>query len=302
MLNSMENNFGMAGGDRSINNAGLSIQYTGIKYYPGVRILNAFLGTNTASLTSRETELLQKARQIVEEARANTASALELETALNDAICDISRYQTNQASGLPETKGLLEGDTAFGALLNGAADCDGYADAFYLLGNLAGFEVRYQHGDTRPAFTGETAEGTHLWNLIKLNGQWYMVDVTWGDREGGYPGAYDYIWLNMGADRALVTHIWDPETAAVPIAPQTDPDLFYFTRQGLQFFSLRDAAEYIANRKNAGQRFVQLMISGAYTGDDDFTDALNAAASGGGRYTYTTREIGEDVFLTVEWE
>lgn len=51
---------------------------------------------------------------------------------------------------------------------------------------------------------------THMWNLVKLNGKWYIVDTTWNDN---YKDAYIsanvkdknltcYNWLAIGADRA----------------------------------------------------------------------------------------------------
>lgn len=68
--------------------------------------------------------------------------------------------------------------SAYGALVEGEAKCMGYADAFMVLGKACGLDVRY------------IVSSTHAWNLIKLDGKWYHVDVTWEDPDmpGGNNG------------------------------------------------------------------------------------------------------------------
>ncbi|MCR5467925.1 MAG: InlB B-repeat-containing protein [Lachnospiraceae bacterium] len=52
--------------------------------------------------------------------------------------------------------------------------CAGYAQAFELLMNAVGIDC--------VAVTSDT----HEWNMVKVNGTWYCMDVTWDDYEGGY--------------------------------------------------------------------------------------------------------------------
>ncbi len=74
--------------------------------------------------------------------------------------------------------------TAYGALVTDSAGnansavCDGYTLAYeYLLQrvNIPCVMVAGHAGDS-----SETA-GTHSWNLVQLDGEWYEVDVTWDD-------------------------------------------------------------------------------------------------------------------------
>ena len=69
-------------------------------------------------------------------------------------------------------------DTIYGALVEKKALCEGYAKAFSYLCNRAGIENMIVYGWT---------EIYHMWNMVKLNGNWYHVDVTWGN-----PGFLDY--------------------------------------------------------------------------------------------------------------
>ena len=64
---------------------------------------------------------------------------------------------------------------AYGALINGKAVCQGYAEAYMMLCSLAGLQCY------RAA--GMAGDWSHLWNIVKLDGKYYHVDVTWMDTD-----------------------------------------------------------------------------------------------------------------------
>lgn len=73
----------------------------------------------------------------------------------------------------------------FGALVERSVVCEGYAKAFkYILDDL-NIECILVNG-TATNSTGKTE--AHMWNYIKLDENWYGVDVTWDDPVivGGY--------------------------------------------------------------------------------------------------------------------
>lgn len=65
-----------------------------------------------------------------------------------------------------------ENSTAYSCIVNGRAQCSGYADAFLQTAKACGIEARYVYNNT------------HAWNLVRLDGDWYHVDVTWEDPIG----------------------------------------------------------------------------------------------------------------------
>lgn len=67
-----------------------------------------------------------------------------------------------------------DADTAYGALINGKARCEGYTNAFSILLNLVGIE------NTKVFYFGEDNDQStgHIWNLVKINGSYYHVDTT----------------------------------------------------------------------------------------------------------------------------
>lgn len=71
-------------------------------------------------------------------------------------------------------------DTAFteeGALLLHSAVCEGYARAFSYLCGQAGLEELLVYGTADDG----TGVQTHAWNQVRIDGEWYHVDVTWDD-------------------------------------------------------------------------------------------------------------------------
>ncbi|WP_046228924.1 transglutaminase domain-containing protein [Paenibacillus algorifonticola] len=71
--------------------------------------------------------------------------------------------------------------TAYEALTTGSAVCQGYALLAYKMLSEAGITTRIAEG------TVDT--GDHAWNMVKLGGYWYHLDVTWDDPVSTDPAA-----------------------------------------------------------------------------------------------------------------
>lgn len=72
----------------------------------------------------------------------------------------------------------LKGETNYeteadGPVIYGKAVCEGYAKAFMYFTQSMGYEC--------VCAIGSASGVDHMWNMVKLNGQWYHVDVTWDD-------------------------------------------------------------------------------------------------------------------------
>lgn len=81
----------------------------------------------------------------------------------------------------------LEGEnvsTAYGALVEGHALCDGYTKAVALLLN--------EFGIKNGVMVSEKAN--HAWNVVRIGGRWYHLDATWGDMEQ-YGIDHDYFLI-----------------------------------------------------------------------------------------------------------
>lgn len=197
-----------------------TLEFRDCQYYPGKRIIHSVRNGTESSLTAREQETLKAARQMTS---GISGSDLEKEKAIHDLLCHHVTYRINQ------TKTRMDSDSAIGAILDGVADCDGYADAFYLLGSLSGLEVRYLNGDSRSEnerFRSSQSSKTnsHAWNMVKIYGKWTMLDVTWDD-ECGVGDNYHYVYFNTGADSEQKLHNWESQIMLTPVESGDTNDL-----------------------------------------------------------------------------
>lgn len=93
---------------------------------------------------------------------------------------------------------------AYGALVQGTAVCNGYAEAMALLLSCSGVENEFMTG---------TADGElHAWNRVCLDGKWYQVDATWDDPLPDRGSFVGHMYFNVTDDIMDDRHVWDEES------------------------------------------------------------------------------------------
>jgi hypothetical protein len=115
----------------------------------------------------------------------------------------------------------------YGALVQKKSVCAGYAVAYQYLLQKLGIECLYVRGNC-------TSGGAHAWNIVKLEGQYYHVDVTWGDgsntdaRKHRAEISYNYFGLTDAEIRLSRSIKRKPKAPAC-----TATACNYFVRKGL---------------------------------------------------------------------
>lgn len=237
-----------------------TITISDMTLYPGYEILRSVEEGTEEKLPSKLKKTLAEARSMADACR--TSDPLETAKNVQSAICSHVLYAMMGSTS--------DGDTAAGALLNGIADCDGYADTFYLVGSLAGLEVRYQPGvaSNYDLVENKLVTASHMWNLLKLDGSWRVVDVCWADRED----SIDYTWFNIGRDRASRSRTWH-EDLTVPLLETTDLSTRPETEYSVTSYETLDAAIREALEKEQ-QSFTIIFDSDNYDSRKDAFDLL----------------------------
>ncbi len=105
------------------------------------------------------------------------------------------------------------GQTAYGALVEGTAVCTGYADGFAYLAELAGLE----------GVSTYSAAVDHAWILATLDGARYFCDCTWDDGKNAKIGLIRHKYMLFNETNAADTNRigWD-STESVPGGPLED--------------------------------------------------------------------------------
>ena len=187
------------------------IVYT-LQEYPGTRVANAYLSGDTGWLSQDEMKLYKVAKEIAD--RINKADKKESPTAMS-IYFEIMKRATYLSGDMDHQPRFV---TAYGALIDGKANCQGYTDAFYMLGRMCGLNV---------GRIGGTANGgSHEWNTITYgDGKTYFIDVTAGDdtiqkTDGGKE--FSYIYFNAPVEIMQVTHSWDRSFEPPNLQPSVD--------------------------------------------------------------------------------
>lgn len=93
-------------------------------------------------------------------------SRFKKELYFHDWLCENVTYGTD---------GTQNSYTAYGALINGTAVCEGYSRAMQLLCDSVSIPCTVVYGNSNGV--------GHMWNIIDPGDGWYNLDVTWDDDE-----------------------------------------------------------------------------------------------------------------------
>ena len=96
------------------------------------------------------------------------------EKRIHDMICEKVVYDDNYMSSSPNPYN----QTVYSVFCTDSTVCAGYSQAMQLLCNAVGIDC------------GVVTSEEHEWNVVRLNGTWYYVDITWDDQDVGY--VYDF--------------------------------------------------------------------------------------------------------------
>jgi transglutaminase-like putative cysteine protease len=99
-------------------------------------------------------------------------------------------------------------NSAWGALVYGEAQCSGYARAMKALCDAAGIGCYYVHANST------SFNPSHQWNEVKVDGNWYIVDVQGDDTFG----VYEYFLLSDKTYMGKSLMDWDKKS--VPRCPK----------------------------------------------------------------------------------
>jgi len=120
---------------------------------------------------TQEDEVDKAVADILKELDLENKTDYERIVAVHDYICDNTEYET-------ASDGEHIRRTAYGALIDGKAVCQGYSLALYRLLLEAGIDNRIIFGQ---GIETAGASGSHTWNIVKLYGKYYYIDPTWDD-------------------------------------------------------------------------------------------------------------------------
>lgn len=155
---------------------------------------------------------------------------------------------------------------AYGALVNGKAVCDGYTKAFQYLLQKVGIQSFM--------VTGIGNGVKHAWNIVRIDGKYYNVDLTWDDQKSDI--IYTYFNITDEEIKSL-SHILDKESEGfAPVCTSTDANYFAVYGGKTNAFSADEIGEII---KRNGTRFHIYVTGNVNEFSDSFFNNLSAVGT-----------------------
>ena len=182
---------------------------------------------------------------------------------------------------------------AYGALVEGKAVCEGYAEAYQYLLQQVGIQSHNITGSSYNAGTG-AYEG-HEWTCARIDGKYYHIDVTWDDQGEVLYHAY----FGLSDARIQEDHVIEVPAYALPVCDSGEALYFRGKPELLESYTVASVAELLQD--NGGT--VHVYIPGnVQTFIDWYYANIYAIATQMGLNGFQSRMqyLGREIVLTLK--
>lgn len=229
---------------------------------------------------------LDREVDIIVEAAQQLGSDYDKALYVHDVIIEACEYDSENVSN---NKTVRLWGTAYGALVQHKAICQGYAEAYKLIMDKLGIEC---------GLCGGTASNeSHAWNYVKLDGEYYWVDLTWDDpilnNKSGFL-THVYFMYNdelLYKDRVINEHVGDlPECKSM--------DMNYYVRNGCYF----DTYDFNAIDEAAINTIEDEKLEFMFADDETYEEARKALIEDGEVWQLSPISGAYDTLYPIEYE
>ena len=229
-----------------------------ITYRQEYKLSYAYRSGDRKKLTDDERDTLANAEQVIGSVIKPGMSDYEKEKAIHDYIIITCEYDSDNYSSGTAT------DSAFcpyGVLISKKAVCDGYSSTFKLFMDMLDIECVI----TRGVADGEG----HSWNLVRISGEWYWIDVTWDDPvylDGNeLPDVIRYDWFNVTDNIIGSSH--QPDTT--PTVKCTATKYNYFVYNDLVVSNKDELKAALQRASKQRDAYVSVLYTGSPLSNDE---------------------------------
>ena len=213
----------------------------------------------------------------------DSMSEFEIAVALHDAVAAHVTYAEGENA-----------HNAYGALINGICVCEGYAELYQVLLQKCGIQSFLVTGQSYNPGTG-SYEG-HEWNIVRIDGEYYHVDVTWDDQGETIYHAY------FGLTDALIQedHILDVTGYALPACTATAAQYHNVMGGRLETYTVDAVAQHLKNNGMAAFFYIpgDLNVFWAWFSSNFGQIAGQSGLSGS--ITSSASWLGHEMYIKLE--
>ncbi len=208
-------------------------------YHSNYRMTRAYETGSKDKLNVEELSVYDKLVTKAQEIKSQYTSDFDKEKAIHDYIVTTFKYGPLDVETPP-----LRAHTIVGLINDGEGVCEAYAQTFNILGKMCGLDVQ--------CITGKMEGVSHMWNIIKLDGEYYHVDVTSDDPTPDDGNRLIYSNFNLTDEQISEKHTWD--TSQFPKCTATKYN--YYDYYGLVATNYSELQNIINSALSKGQKTI----------------------------------------------
>ena len=179
--------------------------------YDHQRLADAWEAGDWSGLAEKDRAILDKCKEVIDALITDNMSLYDKELAIHDWMIAWADYDRAELDNHDHSQADPDNDNPYGLLVGRKGICLGYTYTFRLFMDLLDIECTVVHG------TSHGGADEHAWNMVRLDGEWYCVDVTWDDPITSspfpLPDTTTHMYFNVTSDfLRRHDHQWD-ETA-----------------------------------------------------------------------------------------
>lgn len=247
--------------------------------------LDIIEGLSIDEIVEMSNELDREAEIIVEAAR-QLDSDYEKALYVHDAIIEACEYDSENV-GNNETAHLW--GTAYGALVQHKAICQGYAEAYKLIMDKLGIECGI--------CGGMASNESHAWNYVKLDGEYYWADLTWDDPIlNGESGFLTHVYFMFDDELLYKDRTIDEYVGLLPECRSMDMN--YYVQNGCYF----DTYDFNALDEAAVNAVGDDKLEFMFADDETYEEARTALLENGDVWQLSPINGVYDTLYPIEYE
>jgi hypothetical protein len=210
-------------------------------------------------LDRRHQDVLEKCRAILNKYVTAVMTDYEIEKLIHDYLCSTVKYDSETADSKDTSNRTPF--TAYGALIEGTAVCQGYVNAAVILLTMAGIE--------NYALDSET----HTWNLVRLGNDYYHMDITWDSYESERLGSIQHSYFNL-TDEQMLRYSEHEVLDAYKYPTASGTAYHYYGQYRRVAYNLEDIKWFVTQANEKNEKSVTIWVDDQRTYPYDWENDL----------------------------
>ena len=216
----------------------------------------------------------------------SSMSEYEKELLIHDSLAQSTVYVESKNS-----------HNLYGAIVEGKAVCEGYAEAFQYLLNRAGISSFIVIGNSKNPSDKDGTSQAHAWNLVRIDNEYYHVDLTWDDQKNHTYHSY----FNVSDDVILQDHEITPTNYQLPACNSNTANYFVKNDTHITDYTL-DEIVALFNKSNKANFYLDGDVEAFLSWYKNNIGTIAEKIGIKGSFEYSSETLGNEIVLTITTE